>query len=105
MDLDAATAVAVNQALQRRIKSLERTASMAPLMEAMQNNMQLMVSSVIPDVLAASKSRSSKSIINLEESLEEWPGKLDESRIRMESLLASARARTTALEAWLESLQ
>lgn len=103
-ELDVAGLEQVRSWAQARLESHEKRLRLAPLMEAMQKQIQLMQTQVVPNLLAEPKARTREAVLSLEQSLAELPVKIAEAERLQEDSLRSARARTAALRRWREAL-
>ena len=98
-DLEAVRAWA-----QRRIDKRERWLRMAPLREAVGGGAKLLITSVVPNIMADPTVQTRRSVIALEKSDTEGAQRMRETEERLEAQLARAKRRTAALRGWLEAL-
>jgi hypothetical protein len=89
------------EALQERYDRKQR---MKPIMEAMQKQVRSVMTEVTPNLLAGPEAQIRKSTLSFESSLAKFDTKQAEAEAGLESMIASLRLRTAALEKWLEAL-
>ena len=96
--------IKLNRSLADRIQRLERWRKTRAMMQNMMGVFSSFNSKIIPDVLAGPSAQTRKSVLTLEESLQNFDSKLKDIDEKYEAMLDQIRQRTALLRAWNEAL-